>query len=79
MFSEASSSKIYYWLYSTVLDANKELEAKLEIDIVPVQEISNCETDEAHKDTKMHQKAFTTTTVFVNKAKRCTAAFRKRY
>lgn len=40
MFSGESSSKIYYWLQSAVSDANKELEAILEIDIVPVQEIS---------------------------------------
>lgn len=61
------------------MDANKELEAILELDIVPVQEISNHQTDEAHIDSDMHQKAFTTTTVFVNKAKLYTVDFRKRY
>lgn len=77
MFSEESSSKIYYWLHCTVLDANKELEAKLETDRVPVQEISNRQTDEAHTDTKMHQKAFTTTIILVHKAKWCTADLEK--
>ena len=77
MFSEESSSKIYYWLHCTVLDANKELEAKLEIDRVPVQEISNRQTDEAHTDTKMHQKVFTTTIILVHKAKWCTADLEK--
>lgn len=77
MFSEESSSKIYYWLHCTVVDANKELEAKLEIDRVLVQEISNCQTDEAHTDTKMHQKVFTTTVILIHKAKWCTAALEK--
>ena len=77
MFSEESSSKIYYWLHCTVLDANKELEAKLETDRVPVQEISNRQTDEAHTDTKMHQKVFTTTIILVHKAKWCTADLEK--
>lgn len=61
------------------MDANKELVAIMEIDTVPVQEISNRQTHEAHIDWKMHQKAFATTIVFVNKAKPCTADFRKRY
>lgn len=41
---------MYSWLHSTALDAIKEVEAILEIDIVPVQELSTRQTDEAHTD-----------------------------
>lgn len=69
---------MYYWLHSTALGARKEVEAILEIDIVPVQELSTCQTDEAHTDEEMYQKAFTTSTVFVNKANLCTADLKKK-
>lgn len=41
---------MYYWLHSTASDARKEVGAILEIDIVPVQELSTRQTDEAHTD-----------------------------
>lgn len=41
---------MYYWLHSTALDASKEVGAILEIDIVPVQELSTHQMDEAHTD-----------------------------
>lgn len=77
MFSEESSSRIYYWLHHAVLDASKELEAVQEIDMVSVQEIASRQTDEAHQDTNMHPKAFMATAVSLGKAQPCATDFRK--